>query len=99
MILDHFSQKLKVVYFPAIIMLQLVATGIMLHICSQHMIVLVIQFEFPPKHYEVTLLLTSKEKLQNAKELAKDGYALVFCSTERQVPTRHIFLLLWPHMT
>ena len=39
-----------------------VAKGIML--CSQH-IVLVIQTEFPPKRYQVTLPLTRKEKLPN----------------------------------
>ena len=42
-----------------------VAKGIML--CSQH-IVLVIWMEFPPKHYQVSLLLTRKEKFQNAKK-------------------------------
>ena len=35
--------------------------------CSQH-IVLVIWIEFPPKLYQVTLLLSRKEKLQNAKK-------------------------------
>ena len=31
-------------------------------LCSQH-VVLVIQIEFPPKHYQVTLFFTRKEKL------------------------------------
>ena len=42
------------------------AKGIML--CSQH-IVLVIQMEFPPKHYQVSLLLTRKEKLPKCQEI------------------------------
>ena len=43
-----------------------VAKGIML--CSQH-IVLVIWMEFPFKHYQVSLLLTRKEKLPKCHEI------------------------------
>ena len=37
-------------------------------LCSKH-IVLVIQMEFPPKQFQVTLLLTGKEKLPKYQEI------------------------------
>ena len=52
MILDHPSQKLKINIYFP---------------AMQH-IVLVIWIEFPPKLYQVTLLLTRKEKLTKCQE-------------------------------
>ena len=51
------SQNCKIIYFPA--MLRTVTKGIVL---CRKCIVLVIWIEFPLKHYQLTLLLTRKEK-------------------------------------